>query len=253
MITSKKLSKQKKISHGFFNRNGGSSNGIYKSLNCGPGSNDKKNLIKQNLKIAKNKISRKSKNIFLLNQIHSNKFIFIGKNFRFNKKRIKADAVITDQPQIPIAVLTADCVPILLYENKKNIVAAIHAGWKGAYKGIINNVINFMIKKGCKKNNIFAAIGPCIGRKSYNVKDDFKKKFLKKNKKNKIFFTFKKNTIYFDLPNYVKYQLRLNKITNIDMKNIDTFIKKNNYFSARQALKSNHDDYGRNISIIMIN
>jgi len=114
-------------------------------------------------------------------------------------------------------------------------------------------VINFMIKKGCKKNNIFAAIGPCIGRKSYNVKDDFKKKFLKKNKKNKIFFTFKKNTIYFDLPNYVKYQLRLNKITNIDMKNIDTFIKKNNYFSARQALKSNHDDYGRNISIIMIN
>ena len=253
MITSKKLSKQKNISHGFFNRNGGSSNGIYKSLNCGPGSNDKKNLIKQNLKIAKNKISRKSKNIFLLNQIHSNKFIFIGKNFRFNKKRIKADAVITDQPQIPIAVLTADCVPILLYENKKNIVAAIHAGWKGAYKGIINNVINFMIKKGCKKNNIFAAIGPCIGRKSYNVKDDFKKKFLKKNKKNKIFFTFKKNTIYFDLPNYVKYQLRLNKITNIDMKNIDTFIKKNNYFSARQALKSNHDDYGRNISIIMIN
>ena len=253
MITSKKLSKQKNISHGFFNRNGGSSNGIYKSLNCGPGSNDKKNLIKQNLKIAKNKISRKSKNIFLLNQIHSNKFIFIGKNFRFNKKRIKADAVITDQPQIPIAVLTADCVPILLYENKKNIVAAIHAGWKGAYKGIINNVINFMIKKGCKKNNIFAAIGPCIGRTSYNVKDDFKKKFLKKNKKNKIFFTFKKNTIYFDLPNYVKYQLRLNKITNIDMKNIDTFIKKNNYFSARQALKSNHDDYGRNISIIMIN
>jgi len=253
LITSKKLSNQKKISHGFFNRNGGKSTGIYKSLNCGPGSNDKKNNIKQNLKIVKEKISKNSKKIFLLHQIHSNKFIFIGKNFRFNKKKVKADAVITDQSQIPIAVLTADCVPILLYENKKNIVAAIHAGWKGAYKGIIDNVINFMIKKGCKKKNIFAAVGPCIGRTSYNVKDNFKKKFLKKNKKNKLFFTLKKNTVYFDLPNYIKSQLKINKITNIDMKNIDTFNKKNNYFSARQALRSNHDDYGRNISIIMIN
>ncbi len=253
MITSKKLSKQKNISHGFFNRNGGESSGIYKSLNCGPGSNDQKYNIKKNLKIVKDKICKKSKNIFLLHQIHSNKFIFIGKNFRLNKQKIKADAVITDQKKIPIAVLTADCVPILLYDNKKNIIAAIHAGWKGAFKGIINNVINFMQKKGCKKKNIFAAVGPCIGRKSYVVQNDFKKKFIKKNKNNKTFFNSKKNIIYFDLSNYVKSQLKLNKITNIDMKNIDTFDEKNNFFSARRALRSNQDDYGRNISIIMIN
>jgi YfiH family protein len=133
------------------------------------------------------------------------------------------------------------------------MIAAIHAGWKGAFKGIITKVIDFMVKKGCKKNNIFAAIGPCIGRTSYNVRDDFKKKFLKKDKKNKIFFTYINNMIYFDLPNYVKSQLKFNKITNLDMKNIDTFDKKNNFFSARQALKSKHDDYGINISIIMIN
>ena len=253
MIKSKKLSNLKKINHGFFNRSGGKSRGIYKSLNCGLGSNDKKNKIKENLKIAKNKISKKSKNIFLLHQIHSNKFIFIDKNFRNNKKKVQADAVITNQRKFPIAVLTADCVPILLYDNKKNIIAAIHAGWKGALKGIINNVINFMIKKGCQQKNIIAAIGPCIGKTSYNVRNDFKRKFLKNDKKNKIFFSNKKNIIYFDLPNYVKSQLKLNKITNIDMKNIDTFNKKNNFFSARRALKSNHDDYGRNISIIMIN
>ena len=253
MIKSKKLSNLKKINHGFFNRSGGKSRGIYKSLNCGLGSNDKKNKIKENLKIAKNKISKKSKNIFLLHQIHSNKFIFIDKNFRNNKKKVQADAVITNQRKFPIAVLTADCVPILLYDNKKNIIAAIHAGWKGALKGIINNVINFMIKKGCQQKNIIAAIGPCIGKTSYNVRNDFKRKFLKNDKKNKIFFSNKKNIIYFDLPNYVKSQLKLNKITNIDMKNIDTFNKKNNFFSARRALKSKHDDYGRNISIIMIN
>ena len=253
MIYSKKLLRQKKITHGFFNRNGGRSKGIYKSLNCGLGSNDKKNIIKENLKIVKNKISKKSKDIFLVHQTHSNKFIFINKNLRFNKRKIKADAIITNQERLPIAVLTADCVPILLYDNKKNMIAAIHAGWKGAFKNIIKNVVNFMIKKGCKKNNIFAAIGPCIGRSSYNVKENFRRKFLKKNENNKIYFRNVKNTIYFDLPNYIKSQLKFNKITNIDMKNIDTFVKKNNFFSARRSLKLKHDDYGRNISIIMIN
>ena len=253
MITSKKLLKQKKISHGFFDRNGGKSNGIYKSLNCGPGSNDKKSKINENLKIVKDKIGKKSKNIFLLQQTHSNKFFFINKNFKFNKKKIKADAVITNQARLPIAVLTADCVPILLFENKKKIIAAIHAGWKGAYKGIIKKVINFMLKKGCKKSNITVAIGPCISQANYNVKEDLQKKFIKKDKNNKIFFKNKKNIIYFDLPNFVKYQLKLNKIVNIDTINIDTFVKKNNFFSARQSLRLKHDDYGRNISIIMIN
>jgi copper oxidase (laccase) domain-containing protein len=110
-----------------------------------------------------------------------------------------------------------------------------------------------MLKKGSKRKDIIAAIGPCINAKSYNVKENFKKKFLKKNNRNKIFFNNKKGMIFFDLPNYVKNQLKINKITNIDMKNIDTFPYKNNLFSARRALKLNHDDYGRNISIIMIN
>ena len=253
MITSKKLLKQKKIRHGFFNRNGGKSNGIYKSLNCGIGSKDSKIKVKKNLKIVKDKISKKSKNIFLTHQVHSNKFIFINKDIKFYKKIVKADAIITNQERLPIAILTADCVPILLHDNKKNMIAAIHAGWKGAFKNIIKNVVNFMIKKGCKKNNIFAAIGPCIGRSSYNVKENFRRKFLKKNENNKIYFRNVKNTIYFDLPNYIKSQLKFNKITNIDMKNIDTFVKKNNFFSARRSLKLKHDDYGRNISIIMIN
>ena len=253
MIISKKLLNQKKISHGFFNRNGGKSVGIFKSLNCGLGSKDKRNKVNANLKIVKYKIDKTSKNIFLLNQIHSKKFIYINKNSKIYRKKIKADAIITDQAKLPIAVLSADCVPILLYDKKKQMIAAIHAGWKGALKGIINSVIKFMYKKGCIQNNIIAAIGPCIGKESYNVKEDLKKKFLKKSKKNRIFFKNKKNIIYFDLPNYVKSQLKLNKITKIDMKNVDTFIRKNNFFSARRALKLGHDDYGRNISIIMLN
>ena len=110
-----------------------------------------------------------------------------------------------------------------------------------------------MVLKGCKKKYITAAIGPCINQQSYNVQKDFKKKFINKDKKNEIFFKKKKNIIYFDLPNFVKSQLKSLKITNIDMINIYTFDKKNNFFSARQSLRLKHDDYGRNISIIMIN
>jgi YfiH family protein len=245
--------KQKKISHGFFNKNGGKSKGIYKSLNCGLGSNDKRNNVKKNLKIVKKNISKKSRDIFLLHQIHSNKIVFIKNFSKLKKKKIEADAIITNQEKLPIGVLTADCVPILLHDSKRNYIAAIHAGWRGAFKGIINKVISFMIMKGSEAKSITAVIGPCIKKNSYNVREDFKNKFIKKNKKNKKFFTTKEKIIYFDLSNFVKSQLKSNKITNIDMINIDTFDKKNNFFSARRSLKLKHADYGRNISIIMIN
>jgi len=252
LIVSKKLSKIKEISHGFFNNKGGCSTGIYKSLNCGPGSNDNKTKVIKNLRIVKNKINKNSKNIFLLHQIHSNKFVFINKSSKYLKKK-KADAVITNIPKLPIAILTADCAPILIYDKQKKMIAAIHAGWKGAYKGIISKVINFMIKKGCEKKNMIAVIGPCITQKSYNVREDFKRKFLKKNKRNKVFFKEIKNLIFFDLPKYIKSQLKLVKIRNLDTINIDTFPKKNNFYSARRSLHLKHDDYGRNISLIMIN
>ena len=252
MITSKKLNKLNGISHGFFNRYGGKSKGIYKSLNCGPGSNDKKINIYKNLKIVKSKINNDCKNIILLNQIHSNKFIFINKNYK-KKRKFKADAIITNQKKLPIGILTADCVPILICDKKKNIIAAIHAGWKGAYKNILIRVVKFMLKKDCHIKNIHVAIGPCISQKNYNVKEDFFKKFIKKDKKNTKFFKKRKNLLYFDLPGYIKSQLKIMKISNIDHINIDTFEYKNNYFSARRSIRLKHDDYGRNISIIMIN
>ena len=112
--------------------------------------------------------------------------VFLNENSKL-KKKIKADAIITNQKKLPIAVLTADCVPVLLYDYEKKIIAAIHAGWKGAYRGIIKNVINFMCKKGCNPKNIIGAIGPSITQKNYEVKADFKKKFIKKHKKKQNF------------------------------------------------------------------
>ena len=252
MIKSKKLSKIKNLQHGFFNSIGGKSENIYKSLNCSPGSNDKKLNVKKNLEIVRKKISKRCKDIFLLQQVHSSKFIYINDKYK-NKKKPRADAVITNQRNLPIAVLTADCSPILIYDKKMKIVAAIHAGWKGAYKGIINKVIKFMVKKGCELKNMIAAIGPSISLKNYEVKEDFKIKFVKKNKKNNIFFKVNKNKLYFNLTGYIQSSLKSNKIKHIDILKIDTFDIKNKFFSARRASKLKHNDYGRNISIIMLN
>jgi len=252
LIKSRNLKKIKNLKHGFFNRNGGKSKNIYKSLNCGPGSKDLPSNIKKNLEIVKKKISNTASNIFLLNQIHSNKFIFINKKIKY-KIKPKADAVITNQKKLPIAVLTADCVPILIYDSKKELIAAIHAGWKGAYKNIVGKVLKFMMRMGSKPQNIIASIGPSISVKNYEVQEDFKKKFIKKNKKNIRYFKKYNDKLYFNLQKYVYSSLIENKIKKIETIKVDTFDKKNNFFSARRALSLNHDDYGRNISIIMLN
>ena len=164
-------------------------------MNCGPRSSDKPKDIQKNLKIVSKKIKAKSKKIFLLNQVHSNKFHFISEQSKLNRKFV-GDALITNKKNTPIAVLTADCAPILIYDEKNKMIAAIHAGWKGAYKGIIKKVIKFMIKKGCSPKNITAAIGPCISSRNYQVREDFIKKFIKKDKKNIIFFRKNKNKNY---------------------------------------------------------
>ena len=252
MIKSKKLSKFKNIEHGFFNRLGGKSTGIFKSLNCGPGSSDNKKKILKNLETVSNKINSKSKKIILLNQIHSSKFYYIGKNSKPNNKFI-GDALITDKRNLPIAVLTADCAPILFYDEDRKMIAAIHAGWRGVYKNIIEKVVKFMIKKGCSLQNITAAVGPCISSNNYEVKEDFKKKFIKKDKKNIIFFKRTKYKNYFNLNKYIHFQLKNLNIKKIDIIDKDTFNAKNNFFSARRSISRNENDYGRNISIIMIN
>ena len=253
MFKSKKLSKFKSIEHAFFNKLGGKSTGIFKSLNCGQGSSDKKKNIQKNLEIVRNKINAKSKKIVLLNQVHSARFYYISKNSNLYNNNFEGDALITDKKNLPIGVLTADCAPILIHDEKRNMIAAIHAGWKGAYKGIVKKVVKFMVKKGCSPKNITAAIGPCISRNNYEVKEDFKKRFIKKDRKNIIFFKMTKNKNYFNLNKYIHFQLESLNIKKIDIINKDTFNAKNNFFSARRSISRNENDYGRNISVIMIN
>ena len=253
MIKSKKLSKFQQINHGFFDKKGGKSTGIYKSLNCGVGSSDSKKNVLNNLKIVCKKINCSSKNLILLNQIHSNKFYFINKNYKFKKKKLNGDALITNIKKIALGVLVADCVPVLIYDKNLKIISAIHAGWKSVYKEIIKKVVKFLIKKGSNTKNLVAVIGPSISEKSYEVQKDFKDKFLKKDKQSKFFFKIRKNKTYFGLNKYVYYHLKKLGIKNLEIIKKNTFDPKNNFFSARRSIQNKENDYGRNISVIMIN
>ena len=251
MFSSHKLSKYNSIKHYFFNKKGGHSLGVYKSLNCGYGSLDSNKKVKKNLDTACKKLKSKYKKLVILNQIHSNKFYFIN-NLKEIKKKITGDALITNQRKIILGVLTADCAPILIYDHKLNIISAIHAGWKGAFKGIIPKVISFLFKYGSKPENLIAVIGPCISQKNYEVKNDFKKKFIKQSKLNRVFFKKIKKRTYFSLNKYINSQLKSLGLKQIEIIDKNTYNSKNNFFSARRAKHNKECDYGRNISIIMI-
>ncbi len=185
----------------------------------------------------------------MLNQLHSSKIFFINE---LSKKKLLGDGLATNTRGIAIGILTADCAPILFFDNKKKIIGAVHSGWRGAYKNIGKKMINFFKKKGSNLNDIMAVIGPCISQNNYEIKNDFKAKFLKQSSSNKKHFKIIKNKIFFDLKGYIFRQIKKAGINNIEIIKKDTFNPKNNFFSARRSLKNKINDYGRNISIIMI-
>tara|TARA_B100000575_G_scaffold290516_1_gene294363 strand:- start:698 stop:1450 length:753 start_codon:yes stop_codon:yes gene_type:complete len=249
MFYSKKFKRLKKIKHCFFSRKKGFSKGIYKSLNCGIGSKDNKNNISKNLKFVANLMAVKRTKLKLMYQTHSNKVVEIKKNNL--KKKIKADAMITKMRGVAICVVTADCVPIIIYDVRNEIIGCIHAGWKGAFSNIIKNTIR-KIKKLNSNNKFYACVGPCIGRKSYEVDNLFYEKFMAKSRNNKTYFTRKgKTKKLFNLRKFVTDKL-LEFNVKVDHVNKDTFADKSNFFSYRRSCKLKQKDYGRSISTICL-
>tara|TARA_B100000963_G_scaffold9443_1_gene7407 strand:- start:821 stop:1573 length:753 start_codon:yes stop_codon:yes gene_type:complete len=249
MFYSKKLKKLRQIKHCFFSRKNGYSKGIYKGLNCGRGSKDKKNNINKNLEFVSKTMSVDKTKLILMHQTHSSKVVEIKKNNY--RKKIIADAMITKMKGVALGVVTADCVPIIIYDIKNKIIGCIHAGWKGAYSNIIKKTIK-KIEKLNPKNKIYASVGPCIGKKNYEVDIKFYKKFVAKSKKNKIYFSYKNKTKkLFNLRKFVTNKL-LNLNVKVDQVNKDTFEEKSNFFSYRRSCKLKQKDYGRCISVICL-
>ena len=249
MFYSNNLKNNNHVDHCFFSRKNGTSEGIYESLNCGIGSKDKKENIQKNLEIVAKNFKIEKKRLILMNQTHSNKVQIIEKED--NLKRIEADAMLTQNDKIALCVLTADCAPILIYEKDKKIIGCIHAGWKGAINGVIDNTLKKLTDIGGNIKQLAVCIGPCISQKSYEVKEDFYSMFTKKSKDNDSFFIKnKKNSFNFDLRGFVIKKFKDYGVSQIDNINLDSFATKSEYFSHRRAKKLEENDYGRCISVI---
>ena len=251
MFRSKKLNKFKNINHYFFSRNSGYSVGIYKSLNCGFGSKDNSKIILKNLEHISKSLNINTNKLILMNQTHSNKALIVDEK-NWTEKRFDSDAIVTNIKGLALGVLTADCVPIILYDKNNEIIGCIHAGWRGALNGIIENTIK-QFKKISSNNEIIASVGPCIGATSYEVGLDLFKIFINENEKNSSFFIRKNDKSFnFDIRKYVNRKLNNLNIKNIDNIELDTFQDQGNFYSYRRSKKMKEPDYGRCISTICL-
>ena len=252
MFFSKRLKNISNLKHCFFSRKNGVSKGIYNSLNCGINSKDNKENVIQNINIVSKKLNCEKKPIVALNQNHGNKVVCFN-NRKDVKNKIIGDAIVTTMKNVGISVLTADCVPILIYNPKKKIVGCVHAGWKGALNGIIENTIDKFLELNSNTRDLVVAIGPCINHHHYEVGHDFYKKFVDQNKNNQQFFIVLNDKKYlFNIRSYINAKLIRLGINNIDHIEMDTFSNKENFFSYRRSKKNDDKDYGRCISVIIM-
>ncbi len=246
------------IKHGFFTRiieGGDNDDGIYHGLNCGIGSADKADRVSANLARVRDVFSVQE--ISLLYQYHSAQVIevpFAADIPRTDSGRVRGDAMIgmvgSDCENL-MGIMTADCVPVLFYDRQKGITAAAHAGWKGAFAGVLENTITAMKHKGAK--NIEAMIGPAIGQKSYQVGVEFYDNFVSRDANYQQFFApdaDAKQKYLFDIKSFVKHLLTQAGINVIAISPDDTCAQEADYFSYRRSCLRGEPDYGRNISVI---
>ena len=257
-LTSDNFIKPKNTSvfHGFFTRKGGVSDGVYKGLNCGLGSDDTEDSVIQNRDAVAVKARVRNDNLLSPYQVHSADVV-TGKTTWSVDKRPHADALVSEIPGIALSIVTADCAPVLFFGHKKDnmpVIGAAHAGWKGALTGVMEATLDAMQALGAQKESLRACIGPCIGQKSYEVHNDFMKPFINEDETSDRFFRTGQNAGHsnFDLSGYCACRLARYGVKYVSLLNQDTYVGEEKFYSFRRATHRNEKDYGRQISVISI-
>ncbi len=241
--------------HCFFGREGGVSEGVYSSLNTNLKSRDKRENILKNLAVIAGCFGLKYDNMYTMKQGVSAQVVYAEKAAHFE---VFADGVVTDKPGVLLCLKTADCAPVLLADYQNGVIGAAHAGWRGAYKGVVENVVNLMLQKGARLENIAAAIGPCIQPISFEVGDDMRAEVCSNSPNGEKFFSSGRDETHFqfDLSGFVEDRLRRLGVENVINSRIDTYPEANGYFSFRrnthQGLIKAPFDYPTQCSCIML-
>jgi len=241
------------VRHGFFTRAGGTSDGIYAGLNCGLGSKDEAARVIENRRRVAEYLGAAHGAITTLYQVHGATALCIDTPAARDNLP-KADAVVTATPGLAVGVLTADCTPVLFADPEAKIVAAAHAGWRGAVAGIIESTITAMESLGARRATIRAALGPSIGSKVYEVGPEFEVALLARDPGNEhcFFLPAPEARVHFDLPRYVAGRLERAGIHDVVVEAPCTFENESLFFSYRRAQALKEPDYGRQISAIVV-
>jgi len=253
MIHAENLQKIKSVNHGFFTREGGVSEGVYASRNCGYGSGDEPIAIDENRRRAAKQLHVEPQDLITAYQVHSAKAISIMAPFAPEKPR-EVDALVTNRPGLAVAILTADCAPVLFADPQALVIGAAHAGWQGALGGVLEQTVQEMEKLGAQRSRIIAAIGPAISSAAYQVGPEFWDKFMDADEANECFFRDDEVTgrYNFDLPGYIEARLAKDGLGNIENTCLCTYSEEARFFSYRRATHRAEPDYGRQISAIAI-
>ena len=242
------------LRHGFFTANGGVSKGLYQSLNCGFGSNDDPALIAENRRRVANSLGFQTEQMFGLRQTHTANVVKIDSTSDASiDARADADALITSDSGYALAILTADCVPVLFAAPEMGVIGAAHAGWRGAVDGVLEATITMMTKQGITPDQIEAVIGPAIQQANYQVGDDLRHAVLAAHDDADGFFDPDQDIhgkYRFDLPGFVQSRLRKAGLANVTDLGIDTYGESSGLFSHRHATHASLPDSGRQISVI---
>ena len=238
------------IGHGFFGRDGGVSDGVYASLNCGPGSQDDPKRVAENRGRVTAALAPEAK-LITLAQIHSPNVHVVGSDW---EGRPEGDGMVTALPGLALGIQTADCAPVLFADAQARVIGAAHAGWKGALGGVLEAVVAAMEGLGARRGRIAAAIGPSIAQPNYEVGAEFRDRFLEADPANAVFFipSAKAGHFQFDLPAYVRGRLAGAGIADIADLGLCTYPPENGFFSFRRTNHRGEADYGRQISAIVL-
>lgn len=241
------------IRHGFFTRQGGCSDGIFASLNCGLGSGDDGDRVRRNRALVAEKLDVAADRLVTVYQHHSSDVVEVSEPWA-TEARPKADAMVTAARGLAIGVLTADCGPILFADSEAGVIGAAHAGWKGALGGVTESILAAMEKLGARRNRIVAVLGPTISQAAYEVGPEFPEHFLDADGGNKKFFrpSERAHHSYFDLPGYLTARLRSEGVGHVADLGLCTLTHETRFFSYRRATHRREPDYGRLISAITL-
>jgi hypothetical protein len=243
-----------RIAHGFFGRTGGVSEGIFASLNCGPGSGDARERVIENRRRALAELSRADDaKLLALYQVHSAEAVIVTEPWQIGEAP-RADAMATNVPNLALGILTADCAPVLFADARACVIGAAHAGWKGALGGVIESAIAAMESLGANRASIAAAVGPCIGQANYEVGTEFVDRFREADSANQRFFipSDRPNHFRFDLEGYTAARLGAAGIENVECLAACTYANEADFFSFRRATHRGEVDYGRQLSAILL-